>query len=222
MLDTRFPRLPGDIGNPASFDFPVLYRVVEGAFPKRVVLERDRALLEPFIAAGRDLVAAGADAIATSCGFLALFQREMQSALDTPVWTSSLLLVGPLARDLGAGRCVGVVTVDAASLRAEHLAGVGAPADTPIEGLALESLFRRALLENLPRFDAEEARRSTVAAAERLVAGHPEVAAIVLECTNMPPYADAIRAATGRPVHDITTLIKERLPAERRHAENRR
>jgi Asp/Glu/hydantoin racemase len=221
MLDTGFPRPPGDIGNAATFAGPVLYRVVEGAFPKRVVIERDRALLAPFIEAARALVAAGADAIATSCGFLALFQRELEAAVDVPVWSSSLLLVKALdARLAATGQRAGIVTADAASLGADHLAGAGAPADTPIEGLSSASAFRRTLLDNRAELDVDEARRATVAAALRLVERHPEVGAIVLECTNMPPYASAVRAATGRPVHDITTLIAERLPAAKRAREN--
>ena len=100
-----------------------------------------------------------------------------------------------------------------------RLAAVGAPVDTPIEGLAIDSAFRRTLLDNCTELDADEARQATVAAALRLVERHPEVGAIVLECTNMPPYAAAVRAATGRPVHDITTLIAERLPATSRAPE---
>ncbi len=212
MLDTAFPRPPGDIGNAATFAGPVLYRVVAGASPQRVVVERDRALLAPFIAAARDLAAAGADAIATSCGFLALFQRELEAALDVPVWSSSLLLVKALDVRLAAsGQRAGIVTADAASLGADHLAAAGAPADTPIEGLSIASAFRRTLLDNRAELDIDEARRATVAAALRLVERHPEVGAIVLECTNMPPYAAAVRAATGRPVHDIITLIAARL-----------
>ena len=114
------------------------------------------------------------------------------------------------------GQRVGIVTADAASLSADHLGAVGAATDTPIEGLASDSAFRRTLLENRAELDADEAGRATVAAALRLIERHPEVAAIVLECTNMPPYAAAVRAATGRPVHDITTLIAARLaPAAR-------
>ncbi len=104
MLETRFPRPRGDIGNPSTFAFPVRYRVVAGASPRRVVVERDASLLAPFIAAARALQDEGAAAIATSCGFLALFQRELQAALAVPLWSSSLLLVGELQARLGAGR----------------------------------------------------------------------------------------------------------------------
>ncbi len=77
MLDTRFPRPPGDIGHPDTFAFPVRRRTVAGATPARVVRGRDPAVLAPFVDAAHALVAEGADAIATSCGFLARWQREL-------------------------------------------------------------------------------------------------------------------------------------------------
>jgi len=207
MLATRFPRIAGDIGHPASLPFPVRYRVVAGASPQRVVRERDAALLEPFIAAGRALVDEGATAITTSCGFLVLFQRALQAALPVPVWTSSLLLLPELQRAAPAG----IVTVDAAALGTDHLRAAGAAADTPIEGLAPDCAFQRTLLNDEAGLDVDAARAATVAAAQRLVARHPEIETIVLECTNMPPYADAVRAATGRTVHHLVSLLAQRL-----------
>ena len=210
MLDTHFPRVVGDIGNAATFAVAVEYVTVRGASPRRVVGGTDQALLGPFIAAGRDLVNAGATAISTSCGFLVMFQRELQAALPVPVWTSSLLLVPEIQASLPEGKVVGVVTVDGAALDERHLRAAGASGATPIEGLEPGCSFQRTLLDDEPELDVAGARRATVATALRLVGGHPEVGAIVLECTNMPPYADAVRAATGLPVHDITTLIASR------------
>jgi len=210
MLDTRFPRVVGDIGHPGTFAFPVRYATVRGASPRRVVVERDPRLVAPFVAAARELEDEGVAAIATSCGFLAVFQRELAASVAVPMWTSSLLLVAELEAGLAAGERVGVVTADAASLTADHLRAVGARDDTPIEGLALDSRFRATLLDDLDTLDEGEARRATVAAAERLVERRPHVRAIVLECTNLPPYADAVRDATGLPVHDITTLVRSR------------
>ncbi len=206
MLATRFPRIAGDIGHPASLPFSAHYRVVEGASPQRVVRERDPALLQPFIAAGRTLVEEGATVITTSCGFLVLFQEALQAALPVPVWTSSLLLLPELQR----AAPVGIVTVDASALGAEHLRAAGAAADTPIEGLAPDCAFQRTLLNDEPELDVAAARAATVAAAQRLVARHPEIESIVLECTNMPPYAEAVRAATGRAVHDLVSGLVQR------------
>jgi Asp/Glu/hydantoin racemase len=192
----------------------VRYSTVHGASPRRVVVERDPLLVAPFVAAARELEAEGVAAIATSCGFLALFQRELAASVAVPMWTSSLLLVAELESALQMGERVGVVTADAASLSADHLRAVGARADTPIEGLAVSSRFRATLLDDLETLDEREAKQATVAAAERLVARRPDVRAIVLECTNLPPYADAVRDATGLPVHDITTLVRSRLGAK--------
>ena len=198
MLDTCFPRVVGDIGNPATFDFPVEYAVVHGASPQRVVRERDPALLRPFIDAAHGHVRNGATAITTSCGFLVQFQRELQAALPVPVWASSLLWLDELSN-------AGVVTVDAAALALD--------AATPVEGIAPGCAFQRTLLEDLPTLDTADAEHQVVGAATRLVARHPGLTDIVLECTNMPPYADAVRRATGRRVHDITTLIRARFAA---------
>jgi hypothetical protein len=203
MLETRFPRLRGDVGRADSFAFPVRYAVVAGASPQRVVRESDRSLLEPFIAAAQALVTQGAAAISTSCGFLALWQRELQAALPVPVWTSSLLKLAEL--DAPA-----VLTVDAASLTPAHLRAVGADPATPIGGLEPGCALQRTLLDDLPTLDAGQAERDTVSAAGRLVERHPQVRSIVFECTNLPPYADAVRRATARPVHDLISLLHER------------
>lgn len=197
MLDTRFPRVPGDVGHPATFPFPVRRAVVRGASPQRVVRERDPALLQPFVDAARSLVDQGCAAITTSCGFLVSFQDALQAALPVPVWTSSLLLLPTLPN-------AGVITVDAAALA---LDGV------PVEGLEAGCAFQRTLLDDLPTLDEADARVQTLAAAARLLQRAPQVTDIVLECTNLPPHAQALRAATGRRVHDITTLVAERFGA---------
>ena len=211
LLDTAFPRPPGDVGHPATFaPIDVRTRVVRGAVPARIVGGRDPAWLEPFVDAARALVDEGVSAIVTSCGFLARHQQAIAAAVPVPVWTSSLLLVPELDGALGPSRRAGVVTVDAASLGLPELAGAGARADTPVAGLAADSAFRATLLGNRTALDTAEAERATVDAALRLVRAHPEVGAIVLECTNMPPHAAAVHAATGLPVHDIVTLVRAR------------
>ena len=203
MLQTRFPRLPQDVGHPPSFAMPVRHLVVAGATPQRVVREQDPALLAPFVAAARDLVGQGAGAVTTGCGFLVLFQRALEAVLPVPVWTSGLLKLPELNRPA-------VITVDAQALGTAHLEAAGAAPDTPVEGLAPGCALQRTLLEDLPTLDRAQAQIDAVAAAERLVARHPAIASIVLECTNLPPYADAIEHATGRPVHHLMSLVHER------------
>jgi len=209
MLDTVFPRIPGDIGNPDTFDFPVRYQVVRGASPQRVVKEADPRLLEPFIDAARGLEKEGVKAIATSCGFLAIFQRELADAVKIPVLSSSLLQV-PLAYALiNRRQKVGVLTARAQSLTDRHLAGVGIR-DIPLIIMGMEEAeeFTGAFIEGRPSLDPEKVRKEMVDAAQRLVHAHPEIGALVLECTNMPPYAQAVQAVMKIPVFDVVTLVR--------------
>ncbi len=210
MLQTRFPRPVGDIGHPATFAFEVRRRVVAGATPERIVRSGDPALLQPFIDAARELVAGGCDALSTSCGFLALWQRELQAALPVPVWTSSLL---QLAEQQALGRRCGVITIEAASLSPAHFECVGADPATPVEGITPGSALHRTLMLDLPELDEADAQAQVLAAARRLRARHAQIDTLVLECTNLPPYAPALRAASGLPVLDVVTLLNQRLAA---------
>ncbi|TMQ23445.1 MAG: aspartate/glutamate racemase family protein [Candidatus Rokuibacteriota bacterium] len=210
MLDTRFPRIPGDMGNAATFPFPVRYQRVAGASPDLVVRRGAAGLLPAFVDGARQLEREGVGAITTNCGFLVTYQRELAAAVAVPVFTSSLLLVPLVHRMLPPGRRVGIMTVNAASLGAEHLAAAGVGPDVPVAvaGLEGEKEFTRVLLGDEMELDVELAREEHVRVARRLVTDHPDVGAIVLECTNMPPYTADIQRETGRPVFDITTLVR--------------
>lgn len=210
MLDTAFERFRGDIGHPDTFAFPVLREVVRGA-SAAVATTEPGPLLEPFIAAGRRLVAAGCVGVSTSCGFLVVHQAALASALSVPVFTSALLEIPRIQAGLPPGRRVGVLTFNPATLGRDALTQAGAATDIPIDGLRADDAMRRDILGGTPSsFAARE--RDVVAAGVRLVASHPEVGAIVCECTNFPPHRMALQAATGRPVFDIVTALNDLHP----------
>lgn len=208
MLDTRFPRIPGDIGNPETFDFPVRFQRVSGASPDAVVRQGAAGLLEPFLDAARALVAEGCDGITTSCGFLSLFQHELAEAAGVPVAASSLMQVPLVNAMLPAGKCAGVLTISGSSLTPRHLIAAGAPEDTPIGTTEGGTEFTRAILNDAETLDIEAARRDNVEAAKALCRAHPEIGALVLECTNMPPYAMDIARETGVPVYSIVSFVE--------------
>ncbi|MEM8665163.1 MAG: aspartate/glutamate racemase family protein, partial [Pseudomonadota bacterium] len=199
MLDARFPRIVGDMGNAATFPFPVQYRLVDGASPDKVVRKGAPGLLDPFIAAARDLVRHGVDGITTNCGFLSLFQKDLADAVGVPVATSSLMQVGMVNALLPGSQRAGILTISGSTLTPAHLEAAGVPADTPVASTEGGQEFTRAILGDELTLDTRAAEADNVAAAKTLCARHPDVGAIVLECTNMTPYAGAIRAATGRP-----------------------
>jgi hypothetical protein len=111
MLDTRFPRPRGDIGNALSYDFPVRYKIVRGAHATKIMGDHpDPSLLEPFVAAARELEAEGVKAITTSCGFLAAFQKQLASSVNIPVFASCLIQAPLIHAMLPPGRIIGVFT----------------------------------------------------------------------------------------------------------------
>ena len=221
MLATQFPRPPGDIGNACSFDFPVRFAVVAAATPRRVVKEHAHGLLPAFQAAAQTLVGEGAAVLTTSCGFLALHQRALAAAVDVPFASSSLLQL-PMLQALHGSNAVGVLTIDAANFGVEHLVAVGASAATPVEGVAADSEFARCILGDVPDMNLDQARHDVIRAAMRLRERAPSLRAIVLECTNMPPYADAIAAATGCAVYDILGLCRHLWQAAQRTTGSRK
>ncbi|TCP44229.1 aspartate/glutamate racemase family protein [Rhodovulum marinum] len=206
MLDSRFPRIPGDMGHPATWPFPVAIRVVRGASPARVVREGGDTLAA-FIAAARELVAEGAVGITTTCGFLSPYQDALAEAVGVPVATSSLMQVEMVNRLLPKGKRAGILTIAASSLGPAHLAAARVPAGTPIGTTEGGREFTRVILNDLPEMDIDAARADNVEAARALAAAHPELGAIVLECTNMTPHAADIRAATGLPVYSIYDFV---------------
>jgi Asp/Glu/hydantoin racemase len=207
VLDTCFPRIPGDIGHTTTWPFPVRYRVVPNASPERVVRQQAEGLLEPFLAAAADLVRDGVRAITTSCGFLSIYQQDIAAAVPVPVFTSSLMQIPLVVRLLKPDQKVGIITVDARHLTEAHLRAAGVESvPLAIAGLETEKELTRVLIDNELELDTLQAEAEMVHVARRLVSNHPEVGAIVLECTNMPPYSRAVQQATDLPVFDIVTL----------------
>lgn len=207
MLDTAFPRVLGDVGNPDSFAFPVRYRVVPGATPDAIVLTDPRVWVEAFIEEGRALVAEGCTGLATTCGFLTLVRDEVAAACGVPVASSALEQVAMVAAMLPTERRVGILTISEASLSGAHLSAAHVPPGTPVRGVDKTS-FAASILGNETTLDVEQARADMVSAAEAFVADHPDLGALVLECTNMPPYAPDIAGATGLPVYSILNYLE--------------
>lgn len=207
MLDASFPRISGDMGNALTWPFPVHYRIVRGASPDRVVCKSAEGLLPAFIDAARELISDGVDGITTNCGFLSLFQEELAGAVDAPVATSSLMQVEMVNRLLPPGKRAGVLTISGSTLTRNHLERAGAPPDTPIGSTEGGREFTRVILNDELEMDVEAARADNIDAAVALVERRPDLGAIVLECTNMTPYAQDVRMATGLPVFSMAGFV---------------
>ena len=86
MLDSKFERFNGDIGNAQTWPFPVQYKIVRGAVPNKVVdTLNNRHLFQLFADAADELIREGVEGITTTCGFLALYQQELAVHCSVPM-----------------------------------------------------------------------------------------------------------------------------------------
>jgi aspartate/glutamate racemase len=201
--------MPGNMLNPATFNFPLRIARVKGADYKTIVENPDPKVLVNMIATAKKLVAAGAKAITTSCGFNAFFQKELAAALTVPVFASSLIQIPLVHSSLKPEQAVGVITAEKCHLTQAHFKNTGVSSDIPIFVAEVADVDEFAKLRNAPNasFNADLFIRQVADVAVKLVADNPGIGAIVLECTDLPPCAAAIRMRTALPVYDIVTLL---------------
>lgn len=201
--------MPGNSTNPASYPFPVRLVEVKGACVETVILHPSQELLNNMITLCRLLKEEGICAITTSCGFNAIFQKELADKAGIPVFTSALLQV-PFAQSIvGRNRSVGVITANRASLTRSHMEACNITNDMNVFVMGLENApqWRKIFDEPDTPFDMSAVSREILDVAKRAAAEHPDLGAIVLECTDLPPYAACIRKELHIPVFDINSLI---------------
>lgn len=207
-LETIFPRIRGDIGNALTWDFPVIYKIVKGSVPSEVVRKGIKPIwLKRYIEAAQELEQTGVKAITTSCGFLGLFQEEIANSVNIPVFTSSLMQIPLIYRMLKKDQKIGIITVNSQDLTKKHLDNVGAGlVPTIIVGTENEEEFTKVFLGNKIILNVERAKSDLIKVGKKLVSQYHEIGAIVLECTNMPPFAKSIQQEVNLPIFDIYTL----------------
>ncbi len=208
VLDCHYPYLPGNVANATTYDFPVRFIEVQGATAERLLYQADLTLIGPFIEAAKRLESEGVKAITGACGFMALFQREIAAAVNVPVFASSMLQI-PFMHQI-TQRKVGIITADSTCLKPAHFEGVGVSESVPycIGGMESVPAFVSGILDNIGELDNDGIERGVVEVANQLQADNPDIGSILLECSDLPPYAHKVQAATGLPVFDFITMIK--------------
>ncbi len=208
LLDYRAPFVPGDVGNATSYDYPVLYRTVPGATATRV-LNADPELEKAVIETAQELERQGVKGISSDCGFFINYQDVVTSAVRVPVFLSSLLQLPFVASFIGDDRSIGVITASSHALgrRVLDLTWVKPDRTVVVRGMQDEPEFDRSVMKEGDTLDTDKIERETVNVAKRMVKEHPDMGAIILECSMLPPYAKAVQEATGLPVFDFLTMI---------------
>lgn len=209
-LESYFPKPPGHIKNPTTFDFPVIYKTVAGATVDRLIRERDPALLKPFIDAARSLEREGVRAITGSCGFLALYQQEITDAVEVPVFISSLIQIPLVQQMLGSRRKVGVVVANREALTVDHLNAVGVKGENlVIAGMENQPQFSSVILKGEGQdLDITIFEKELTDVVAYLLETHKDIGALVLECTDLSYFAPLLHKRFHLPVFDLTSLTR--------------
>ena len=212
-LNTNFPRLRGDIGNPESFDFPVRYITVKSAIPSNVTIAESLplSLQKEFITAAETLIEDNVSVITTTCGFLSTMQQQLARLSSIPVICSALELLPLLTRIHGGANRVGILTFNKDTLNKIHTTGITPAA---IEGLLPDDSLKKVINEDLSSLDEQSAMENVMGACNRLLKTAPGTSAILFECTNLSPYKNHIREYTGLPVYDVVDAVHWLLRAQ--------
>lgn len=209
LLDTAVPFIPGDVANATTYPFPVRFQKVPGFTVARAI-GKDPMVFEAMKAAAEELTGQGVRAITGDCGFIAIHQSKLAAVLDVPVFLSSLLQIPFITCIVGNRAKVGIITADSRSLDKTLLSELGV-SDTDrvtIEGLEHCPHFSDFAIAESGRLDTEAVEKEVVEAARHLADKEPDVAALLLECSLLPPYAAAVQEAVNLPVFDYVTMIK--------------
>jgi len=201
--------LIGNSTNPSSYAFPVCFCRVKGANVKTILENPSHEVLETMIAEAKAMVADGVRAITTSCGFNAIFQNELAEAVNVPVFTSSLLQVPLVQKMVGPKGEVIILTANKSALKLEHLKAVGITNTTNLYIYGLETCHEWNKIFSSPSedIDLNIIREEVVGIALETYKAHPQTRAVVLECTDLPPFSEEIRNKTSLPVFDFVTLV---------------
>jgi Asp/Glu/hydantoin racemase len=161
------------------------------------------------IKGGRELQKDGARAVVGACGYFGYYQKEAAAALDVPVFLSSLLQISIIKQTLRPDQKLGVICAVYESLSKETLSacGVEDTSDLVIVGAQDLPEFKN-IINCTCHYNPAQLERELADLAVKLTTANPEVGAILLECSDMPPFAWAIQNATGLPVFDFITMIK--------------
>ncbi|MSO93065.1 MAG: aspartate/glutamate racemase family protein [Rhodospirillales bacterium] len=208
VLTKTNPFIPGDVANASTYDYPVVFKTVPGAWSTRV-LSGDPELEDAVVETALELEAMGVRGISSDCGFFMNYQDVVRKKVKVPVFMSSLLSLPMIDSILGKGRSIGCVTANSVSLGNRILSLTGVPAGRTIRVKGLQDMpeWQAVIGKQGPYLDSEKITAEVVQLAKELKEEDPNMGAIVLECSLLPVYAKPVQEATGLPVFDFLNII---------------
>ena len=208
VIDAWYPMLPGNVANASTYDFPVVYKVLKGASIEQI-LSGDQALLDLIIDGGRELIEQGARAIVGACGSFANYQRQVAKALNVPTFLSVMLQAPLILQGLRDDQRLGVIVASMAAMTEKVFdqCDITNPSRLILSEAITLPEFQR-MVECKGRFNSHKLKEELVSHVTKFVTEHRDIGAILLQCSDLPPYAWVIQSSVGLPVFDMNSLIE--------------
>jgi Asp/Glu/hydantoin racemase len=201
-----------------TYDFPVRLSFVDDPFDNDGFLT-GRAdwkgwNLPSWIQAAQQMEEDGVRAILGGCGLTSNIQKELSDAVSIPFYSSTLFFIPEILNTLADDQQIGILTVSKEQLCAHNMAsfrscGIEDDSRVAIAGMNESEFAKQWLSMTTPEYDFEMVQDAVVKTAQQLINDHPNIATLVLECTDMPPYSDALRKVTGLPVFDPVDMVRQ-------------
>lgn len=208
--DVFYPIMPGNVVNACTYPFPVRMIPVKNINCDEL-FACDEKVGYAIKEACEQLEKEGVRAITGACGFFGNYQKEMSEICDVPVALSSLLQVPWVLSMLKPSQKLAILTADQKSITPRLLDNCGI-SDEMLDRIVIKDLATSdnfsCVIKNWGEWDNDLARKDVVDKAIEAVNGSDDIGAILLECSDMPPYASSIQEEVGLPVFDFITLIK--------------
>ncbi|MBO0458078.1 aspartate/glutamate racemase family protein [Enterococcus hulanensis] len=200
-----YPKVPGNVANATTFDFPVLYEVVD--FEIEQLFEGSEEIKEQIISAAKKLEKQGVRAIVGACGYFGHFQEAVAEAVAIPVFLSSIIQVPIIKIGLKKEQKILTLVASGKDINEAFFRSSGADLSdcTICEIGTLESFS--SIRWGKTTLDNQKLSADLVEIVQKKLAESPEIGAILLECSDLPPYSYAIQQASGLPVFDFNSLI---------------
>lgn len=212
-LDYDYPPAPGDIDSPKSFAYTVLYRVVPGlTFTMAQEGKLTPEVEKKFIEAVKWLDEQGVHAITGDCGFMLYFQELARKHTKKPVSMSSLVQLNEVEETFHHTEMVAIFTANSVTLKPMEPTiaaecGIDLAKDSRFEIVGCQDVDGFEAVARGEKVDTAKVEPGIVQLAKDVLAKNDKIRGFLFECTELPAYSDAVRAATGLPVWDAITSI---------------
>ena len=216
QIDYVYTPVLGDVDNANTFGFHTRFARVKGlTFERAQRGDYDDTLRAAFLEAIAELKKAGPlVGISGNCGFMMWYQARVRELTSTPVFMSALMQAPLVEAAIGRDAKVLLLTANSKRLLAARnvlLREAGVTVDDPskfvVQGVERLAGFEPLADPSLGTIDTEVARASLVDCVRSRIFADPSIACLLLECTELPPYEDALREATSLPVFSVVSLF---------------